>query len=96
MPDPVTTITAVLRAVLPPRVPPSFRRVLCARFDGAGWQRTVVADLEMVDGLPATVEAWRYVPGGWAHRWLAMAGGPIFWNGQRWHREDAQLSLPGV
>ncbi|WP_454021146.1 hypothetical protein [Azospirillum sp. Marseille-Q6669] len=96
MPDPVTTITAVLRAVLPPGVPPSFRRVLCARFDGAGQRRIVVADLEMADGLTATVEAWRYAPGGWAHRWLAMAGGPMSWNGRRWVRDDQQLRLKGI
>ncbi|NUB07090.1 hypothetical protein FW320_13005 [Azospirillum sp. Vi22] len=96
MPDPVTTINAVLRAVLPPGVPPSFRRVLAARFDGAGRRRIVVADLEMVDGLTATVEAWHYAPGGWAHRWLAMAGGPMFWNGRRWQREEPQPRLPGL
>jgi hypothetical protein len=77
------TIRQVLLDALPPGATPSFRRIVRARFIG---KRTVVAELEMVDGLPAEVEARQWRPDGWAHRWLKFAGGDLSWEGGRWLR----------
>lgn len=80
------TIRQVLLSVLPPGATPSFRKIVSARFVG---QRKVVAELEMVDGLPASVEAWQWRPDGWAHRWLRFDGGDLFWENGRWQRAAA-------
>lgn len=79
------TIRRVLMDVLPPNVPPSFRRVVRARFVG---KTRILAELEMVDGLPSEIEAWQW-PGGWAHRWVTLEGGDLSWEDGRWWRIDA-------
>lgn len=76
-------IKSVLLDVLPPGVPPNFRRIVRARFVGA---RRVVAELEMVDGLPAEVEAWQWRPDSWAHKWLRLDGGDLSWEPEGWTR----------
>lgn len=86
------TIRQVLLDALPPGAPPSFRRIVRARFAG---QRRVVAELEMVDGLSAEVEAHQWRPDGWAHKWLKFEGGDLSWEGGRWLRvakADAAVS----
>lgn len=77
------TIRQVLLDALPPGAAPSFRRIVRARFTG---QRTVVAELEMVDGLPAEVEARQWRPDAWSHRWLKFEGGDLSWEAGRWLR----------
>lgn len=79
------TIRTVLQSAIPPGVPLSFNKILSARFVGSGKKRVATADLEMFDGLPATVECWCYGPG-WAHRWTSMIGGDISWEGDLWKR----------
>lgn len=76
-------IRNVLLDVLPPGVPPNFRRIVRARFVAA---RRVVAELEMVDGLPAEVEAWQWQADSWAHKWLRLDGGDLSWEGDGWKR----------
>lgn len=79
------TVRSVLLSVLPPGVPPSFSKIASAHFTGSGKRRVATADLEMFDGLSATVECWCYGPG-WAHRWTSMIGGDIFREGDQWKR----------
>lgn len=81
------TIRRVLLDVLPPDATPSFRRIVRARFAGKG---RVIAELEMVDGLQAEVEAWKWRPDGWAHRWLKLEGGDLSWEDGRWWRITAE------
>jgi hypothetical protein len=88
-------IRRVLMDILPAGVPPSFGRVVAARFTG---KARVVAELEMVDGLPAQVEAWQWCPDAWAHRWIKLEGGDLSWQNGAWHRvpedqfEDLELT----
>lgn len=79
----VELVERVLRDVLPPGAPPSFARVIGARFVGP---QQVRAELEMIDGLPAEIEVWEWLPGAWAHRWLRFEGGDLCWKGGRWQR----------
>ncbi|WP_374453784.1 hypothetical protein [Phenylobacterium sp.] len=86
----LTTAASVVRdtllAVLPPGVPPSFDRIVSARFIGTGRRRIASADLVMFDGSPATVEVW--IAGVCtAHRWTSMPGGSAFWDGDAWRRD---------
>lgn len=83
------TIRQVLLDALPPGAAPSFRRVVRARFTGP---RTVVAELEMVDGLTAEVEARQWRPDAWAQRWLKFEGGDLFWEDDRWQREPEAVA----
>lgn len=82
-----------LAACLPLDTPPSYRRIVSARFVGTGRKRVAVAELEMFDGQPAKVEVHEYGKGGYgfggsSHRWLEMEGGnACYWNG-RWQREQ--------
>jgi hypothetical protein len=78
-------IHRVLMDVLPAGVPPSFGRIVSASFTG---KRTLVAELEMFDGLRAEVEAWQWCPDGWAHRWIKLDGGDLSWEEGRWIRCD--------
>lgn len=80
------TIRQVLLDALPPGAAPSFRRIVRARFVG---QRRLVAELEMVDGLAAEVEAHQWRTDGWAHRWLKFEGGDLSWEAGRWVRVAA-------
>lgn len=85
-------IRRILMDVLPAGVPPSFGRVVTAKFDG---KSRVVAELEMVDGLRATVEAWQWSPKSWAHRWVEMDGGDLSWEDGAWQRIDRAQSTNG-
>jgi hypothetical protein len=76
-------IRRVLMDVLPEGVPPSFGRVVAARFSG---KSRVVAELEMVDGLRAEVEAWQWCQDAWAHRWVKLEGGDLSWENGAWVR----------
>lgn len=86
-------VTEALLGVLPPGVPPSFIEITRAAFEGSGRNRKVVADLVMVDGLPATVEVWNAGPCT-AHRWTNFPGGNLYWNARAWVRET-DLTLNG-
>jgi len=79
-------IRRVLLDVLPSDATPSFLRVVKARFVGVGRDSRIIAELEMFDGLAAEVEAWKWRPDGWAHRWLRLDGGDLSWEDGRWWR----------
>lgn len=86
-PDAETTIRSILARTLPPGTPPSFRRVLSARFIEPSRLR---AELEMFDGQRAEVEAWQWTKGAWAHHWLRLDGGPLSWDEGKWRRVPAE------
>ncbi|MEH3063838.1 MAG: hypothetical protein PGN33_14215 [Methylobacterium radiotolerans] len=85
-------VRAVLLAVLPPGVPPSFLDITAAWYEGKGRRRKAVALVVMFDGMPATVElSVGGKMGGytvWSHRWTDMPGGACSWEGDRWVRCD--------
>lgn len=82
----VDAIRNILCDVLPAGVPPFFRRVVNARYIA---NDRILAELEMVDGLAAKVEAWQWHPaGGWAHRWIQFDGGDLSWEYGQWHRVE--------
>jgi len=74
-----------LIGVLPPNVPPAFREIVSASFVGVGRRRQIAAELQMIDGLPATVvfTRWEF---GWAHRYERMPGGAMSFEGGKWVR----------
>lgn len=80
-------VRKLLLDVLPPGVPPNFRKVTRARFA----RGRVIAELEMVDGLAAEVEAWQWRPGAWAHKWLRLDGGDLSWEAEGWTRFPGEL-----
>lgn len=85
-----------LTACLPPGVPPSFRTIGFARFEGRGRQRKAIGRLEMFDGQFATVEVFQAGDALWGHRWPDMPGGACSWEGDRWVRcdEDGNVLPP--
>ncbi|MGX5776955.1 hypothetical protein [Methylorubrum zatmanii] len=78
---------------LPPGVPPSFRRIVSACFDGVGHKRKAVGHMEMFDGRPATVEVFQWAPNAWGHRWSDMPGGACSWEGSCWVRCDDEGNI---
>jgi hypothetical protein len=80
------TICAVLADVLPPGSPPQYQRIERARFVG----KLATADLVMFDGQSATIEAWEYLPGAWAHRWTRYDGGDACLENGVWARVARQ------
>ena len=82
-------IRRVLTEILPSGVPPFFRRIVGASFNGNG-NKQISAELEMFDGGHATVVAWQWLPGAWAHRWVNLEGGDVSWEDGRWWRINAE------
>lgn len=80
-------VKKVLADALSPGIPPSYRCILRAKFLRKGRRPVINADLEMFDGLSASVQAqlWDH---GWSHRWVSMEGASIWWNGEKWQRES--------
>lgn len=80
-------VRATLMAACPPDVPAPFARIVKAESAGRGAHRVIAAELEMIDGLPATVELrpWAY---GWSHRFTEMPGGPLSYEGGAWVRVE--------
>lgn len=74
---------------LPPGTPPYHRAILTARYVGTGRKRVAIANVEMFDGLPATVEVFRWGANAFGHRWTAMEGGAVYFEDDRWHRDEA-------
>lgn len=94
--DAAGIVRSALLSVLPPGVPPSFRSIAGARFDGAGRSRNATADLIMFDGQPATVEVDQSAEGLWRHRWLSLPGGSVSWEGGRWVRRPKDVASKEV
>lgn len=85
-------VRQTLEAVLPLNVPPSFSAIISARKNG---QNEVIADLIMIDGLPATVRLRRWQLG-WSHQFTSMPGGALSFEKGAWRRvDDAQRDLFG-
>lgn len=84
-PTPAAYIDAALRAVLPDGVPPSYRLIEGACWDGYGRHRKAVGRLQMFDGLPATVEVREAGPCT-SHRFTDMPGGACSYEGGQWVR----------
>jgi hypothetical protein len=78
-------VSRVLGEVLPPDVPPSHRRIVSAISSGSGRREVITAELEMIDGQPATVELrpWSL---GWSHRFTNMPGGALSYEDGVWIR----------
>lgn len=85
-------VETALLAVLPEGVPPSFRRIMWARFEGSGRKRYAVAGLMMFDGLGATVEVWDKTPTT-RHRFTDMPGGACYWTGKCWARDTESAAV---
>lgn len=81
-----------LMACLPPGVPASYREITSARFEGTGANRMAVADLIMIDGLPAKVQVstWGLMP----HRFTHLPGGHLTFEDGRWIRIDHDTLEP--
>lgn len=77
-------VRRTLTECLPPDVPTSFKKITAARFKG---RNSIVATLEMYDGLPGIVhlERWLY---GWSHRWEWTPGEYLMWDGKQWQRRE--------
>ncbi len=78
------TIQRVLADVLPADSPSQYQQIAHARFVG----KLATADLVMFDGQDATIEAWEYLPGAWAHRWTRFDGGDACLENGAWARVD--------
>lgn len=76
-----------LASCLPDGVPPCHRRIVKARFKGHGRKSVAVAEVEMFDGQPATVEVFTWGPGCFGHRWTDMTGGCAYYEDGHWRRE---------
>lgn len=76
-----------LASILPHGTPPRHRSIIRSRHVGAGRRRMIVADLEMFDGLSATIEifSWNDRLG---HRWTNLPGGDVYFKNGRWQRES--------
>ncbi len=91
----VTVVTAteivdqVLKDALPPSIPPSFKRIKSARYLRIGKHPIINAELEMFDGLSASVQLtkWNH---GYSHQWTQLNGGSAKWNNElgKWERVD--------
>lgn len=78
-------VRSTLLDALPEGVPPSFRTIRSARYEGHGHRRRAIGLLTMFDGNPATVECWQSGPCR-AHRFIELTGGSVSWEGDRWVR----------
>ena len=89
-------IDNALRAALPPDVPPSFTRIVSARWTGTGRKRVAEAELTMFDGQPAKVRVWRYgsYPDALAHTFHDLTGGDVSFEDGRWIRIDRTTLEP--
>lgn len=69
-------------ATFPPGVPPSHKNVILACFVDAN---RIDAQLEMFDGLPAsvTLSRWTY---GWSIHYAHLPGGAVAWFRSQWTR----------
>lgn len=81
-------IEAALRDCLPEGVPPSFRTIDRARWEGTGRGRVAVGHLTMFDGQPATVEV-RQAGVCTSHRYADFPGGDASFEGGQWVRVSA-------
>lgn len=82
------SVASYMASCLPHGVPPCHRLIANARFVGFGRRRVAVADVEMFDGQPATIEVFRWGPmNAFGHRWTAMQGGAAFYEDGRWQRD---------
>lgn len=81
-----------LQACLPDGVPPAYREIVSASFEGSGANRKAVADLIMIDGHPATVEisTWGLMP----QRYTSLPGGALSFEDGRWLRIDPATLEP--
>lgn len=86
-----------LASCLPPGTPPCYRSIVHAHYMGSGKKRLAVAELEMFDGQPATLEVFQWGLGR-GHRWTFMSGGNAFFEDGRWQRdtESSQPEQPGL
>lgn len=82
-------VRKVLMDCLPPGIPPSFKKIVSARYVG---RNKAVATLVMFDDLPSVVylSRWAY---GWSHRW-ELDWGAIFWRDGGWVREEESDNPP--
>ncbi|SEB78541.1 hypothetical protein [Rhodobacter sp. 24-YEA-8] len=81
-----------LQACLPDGVPPAYREIVSASFEGSGANRKAVADLIMIDGHPATVEisTWGLMP----QRYTSLPGGHLSFEDGRWQRINPETLEP--
>lgn len=79
-------VAEVLADSLPPGVPPSHLKIIAASFLRLGRQPVIEAELEMFDGLAASVQCCKY-GGIWSHYWVKLDGGSAAWNGEAWERK---------
>ena len=89
-------IDRALRACLPQDVPPSFTRIISARWTRTRRKRVAEADLTMFDGQPAKVRVWRYgsYPDALAHTFHDLPGGDVSYEDGRWIRIDPATLEP--
>lgn len=79
-----------LLSVLPVGVPPSFASIDRVSTEGRGKALEIIADLTMVDGLPATVRFRRWSLG-WSHEFTIMPGGAMSFEDGAWRRVPAAI-----
>lgn len=87
-------VESALKASLPKGTPMPYKNFTSAKFIKAK-RKTVVAEIELFDGLTAVIEVttWANIEGAWSYGWINNPGGAFGFSNGKWRRISEEKLL---